>query len=158
MTYLYEYTINDVNIKVEYTFSTVADEIKVVDMWVDDKPHSVTWMGPEARAKMMTRLEDDMTNRMCGTTDDESYIYDHSIDTVDPDEPTDLPGVSEQDEFAEGGDYNGMELSEGVEFIPDLVDTEVDLERDMPGFEGTTSALEDLVDSVVGEPEFLGGR
>ena len=44
-------------------------------------------------------------------------VYDHSIDTIDPDEPTDLPG-----------------------------------------FEGTMEALEDLVDGVVGEPEFLGGR
>ena len=139
MTYLYEYTILDDNIKVEYTFSSVSDSIKVIDMWVDDKPHSINWMGPEARAKLMTRLEDDFTNRMCGTTDDESYI-------------------SEQDEYFEGGGYNGFELSEGVEFIPDLVDTEVDLERDMPGFDGTTDALEDLVDSVVGEPEFLGGR
>ena len=145
MTYLYEYTILDDNIKVEYVFSTVADGIKVIDMWVDDKPHSVNWMGPEARAKLMTRLEDDFTNRMCGTTDDESYI-------------------SEQDEYAEGGEYNGMELSEGVEFIPhaptaiDTVDTEVDLERDMPGCEGTMDALEDMVDNVIGEPEFLGGR
>ena len=145
MTYLYEYTILDDNIKVEYDFSTVADGIKDIDMWVDDKPHDVNWMSPEGRAKLMTRLENDFTNRMCGTTDDESYIYDHSIDTVDPDEPTDLPGVSEQDEFAEGGDYNGCE-------------TEVDLDRDMPGFEGTMDALEDMVDGVVGEPEYLGGR
>ena len=36
------------------------------------------------------------------------------------------------------------------------VDTEIDLDRDMPGFGGTMEALEDLVDSVVGEPEFLG--
>ena len=92
MTYLYEYTILDDNIKVEYTFSTVTDGIKVVDMWVDGKDHSVNWMSHEGRAKLMTRLEDDFTNRMCGTTDDESYIYDHSIDTIDPDEPTDLPG------------------------------------------------------------------
>ena len=110
MTYLYEYTILDDNIKVEYTFSTVTDGIKVVDMWVDDKPHSVNWMGPEARAKLMTRLEDDMTNRMCGTLDDVT------------------------------------------------VGTEIDLDRDMPGFEGTMDALEDMVDGVVGEPEFLGGR
>ena len=121
MTYLYEYTINDVNIKVEYTFSTVADKIKVIDMWVDDKPHSVNWMGPEARAKLMTRLEDDMTNRMCGTTDDESYM-----DNL---------------------------MTTGFD-----VDTEVDLDRDMPGFEGTWSELEDMVDNVVGEPEYLGGR
>ena len=119
MTYLFEYTINNDNVKVEYTFSTVADKIKVVDMWVDDKPHDVNWMGPEARAKLMARLENDFTNRMCGTTDDESYM-----DNL---------------------------MTTGFE-------TEVDLDRDMPGFEGTTDALEDLVDSVVGEPEFLGGR
>ena len=85
MTYLYEYTILDDNIKVEYTFSSVSDGIKVIDMWVDDKPHSVNWMGPEARAKLMARLDKDLENRICGT-------YDHSIDVIDPDEPTDLPG------------------------------------------------------------------
>ena len=95
MTYLYEYKILDDNIKVEYTFSNVADKIKVIDMWVDDKAHSVNWMSEEGKAKLMTRLEDDFTNRICGTTDDESYIYDHSIDTIDPDEPTDLPGGEE---------------------------------------------------------------
>ena len=36
------------------------------------------------------------------------------------------------------------------------VDTEIDLDRDVPGFGGTMDMLEDLVDSVVGEPEFLG--
>ena len=95
MTYLYEYKILDDLIQVEYTFSTVTDGIKVVDMWVDGKDHSVNWMSHEGRAKLMTRLEDDFTNRRCGTTDDESYIYDHSIDTVDPDAPTDLPGGEE---------------------------------------------------------------
>ena len=126
MTYLFEYTILDDNIKVEYTFSSVTDEIKVVDMWVDDKPHDVNWMSPEGRAKLMARLENDFTNRMCGTTDDESYM-DNLMTTGE---------VSEQDD----------------------VDTEVDLDRDIPGFEGTTDALEDLVDGIVGEPEFLGGR
>ena len=146
MTYLYEYTILDDNIKVEYTFSSVSDGIKVIDMWVDDKPHSVNWMGPEARAKLMARLENDFTNRMCGTTDDEPYIYDHSIDTVDPDEPTDLPGITVTD---------GFETTEEDE---EAFDTMIDLDRDMPGFEGTMDALEDMVDGVVGEPEFLGGR
>jgi hypothetical protein len=127
MTYLYEYTILDDNIKVEYTFSSVSDSIKVIDMWVDDKPHSINWMGPEARAKLMDRLEADMEDRMCGTLDDMTT------------------GVSEQDEYFEGGDYNGCE-------------TEVDLDRDMPGFEGTWVELEDMVDNHVGEPEFLGGR
>ena len=146
MTYLFEYTILDDNIKVEYTFSSVTDEIKVIDMWVDDKPHDVKWMSPEGRAKLMTRLENDFTNRMCGTTDDEPYIYDHSIDTVDPDEPTDLPGITVTD---------GFETTEEDE---EAFDTMIDLDRDMPGFEGTMDALEDMVDSVVGEPEFLGGR
>ena len=137
MTYLFEYTILDDNIKVEYTFSSVSDSIKVIDMWVDDKPHSIDWMGPEARAKLMTRLEDDMTNRMCGTNDDESYM-DNLLTTG-------FGEVSEQDEFTEGGGYNGCE-------------TEVDLDRDMPGFEGTWVELDDMVDNHVGEPEFLGGR
>ena len=137
MTYLYEYTILDDNIKVEYTFSSVSDSIKVIDMWVDDKPHSIDWMGPEARAKLMTRLEDDMTNRMCGTNDDESYM-DNLLTTG-------FGEVSEQDEFTEGGGYNGFE-------------TEVDLDRDMPGFEGTWVELDDMVDNHVGEPEYLGGR
>ena len=110
MTYLYEYTILDDNIKVEYTFSTVTDGIKVVDMWVDDKPHDVNWMSPEGRAKLMDRLEADMEDRMCGTLDDVT------------------------------------------------VGTEIDLDRDMPGFEGTWAELEDMVDNHVGEPEFLGGR
>jgi len=53
-------------------------------MWVDDKPHSVNWMGTEARAKLMGRLDKDLENRICGT-------YDHSIDVIDPDEP-EIPG------------------------------------------------------------------
>ena len=127
MTYLFEYTILDDNIKVEYTFSSVTDGIKVIDMWVDDKPHDVNWMSPEGRAKLMARLENDFTNRMCGTTDDEPYIT-----------ATDGFETTEEDEEA--------------------FDTMIDLDRDMPGFEGTMDALEDLVDGVVGEPEFLGGR
>ena len=137
MTYLFEYTILDDNIKVEYTFSSVSDSIKVIDMWVDDKPHSIDWMGPEARAKLMARLENDFTNRMCGTTDEESYM-DNLMTTG-------FGEVSEQDEFAEGGDYNGCE-------------TEVDLDRDMPGFEGTWVELDDMIDNHIGEPEYLGGR
>ena len=39
----------------------------------------------------MARLEDDFTNIICGT-------YDHSIDTIDPDEPSDLPGPISDEE------------------------------------------------------------
>ena len=85
MTYLYEYKILDDTIRVEYALSSVTESIKVIDMWVDDKPHDVNWMSPEGRAKLMARLDKDLENRICGT-------YDHSIDVIDPDEPTDLPG------------------------------------------------------------------
>ena len=74
MTYVHEYKILDNEVKVEYCFSAVSDEIKVVDMWVDGKEHQITWMGPEAREKLMARLEDDFTNRICGTHDDDSMI------------------------------------------------------------------------------------
>ena len=70
MTYLYEYVANGDTVKVEYCFSSVADEIKVVDMWVNDKFHRVNWMSHEGRDKLMARLEADMENRMCGTLDD----------------------------------------------------------------------------------------
>ncbi len=123
-------------------------------MWIDDKPHDVNWMSPEGRAKLMARLENDFTNRMCGTTDDESQLK-HFADAFHE------GGVSEQDEFAEGGDYNGITVTDGFETTEEdeeAFDTMIDLDRDMPGFEGTMDALEDMVDGVVGEPEFLGGR
>ena len=107
MTYVYEYVVGNDNVKVEYCHSSVSDSIKVVEMWVNGKFHRVNWMSPEGNKALMARLENDMTDRMCGT-----------------------------------GNY----------------DSEIDLDRDMPGFEGTMDALEDMVDGVVGEPEFLGGR
>ena len=70
MTYLYEYVANGDTVKVEYCFSSVADEIKVVDMWVNDKFHRVNWMSHEGRDKLMARLEADMEDRMCGNIDD----------------------------------------------------------------------------------------
>ena len=74
MTYVHEYVVGNDNVKVEYCFSSVTDEIKVVDMWVNNKFHRVNWMSHEGRDKLMARLEDDMTNRMCGTHDDDSMI------------------------------------------------------------------------------------
>ena len=70
MTYVYEYTVNEDNVKVEYCFSSVSDEIKVVEMWVNGKFHRTNWMSHEGRALLMARLELDMENRMCGTLDD----------------------------------------------------------------------------------------
>ena len=74
MTYLYEYQVQGDTVKVEYCFSAVSDSIKVVDMWVNGKFHRVNWMAHEGRDKLMARLEDDMTTRMCGTPDDDSMI------------------------------------------------------------------------------------
>ena len=74
MTYIHEYKILDNEVKVEYCFSAVSDEIKVVDMWIDGKEHKITWMSHEGRDKLMARLEDDFTNRICGTHDDDSMI------------------------------------------------------------------------------------
>ena len=97
MTYIHEYKILDNEVKVEYCFSAVSDEIKVVDMWIDGKEHKINWMSHEGREKLMTRLEDDFTNRVCGTHDDDSMI-----------EP-----------------FMRTLMEQGVE-------TEVDLERDVP--------------------------
>ena len=74
MTYLYEYQVQGDTVRVEYCFSAVSESIKVVDMWVNGKFHRVNWMSHEGRDKLMARLEDDMTNRMCGTHDDDSMI------------------------------------------------------------------------------------
>ena len=54
--------------------ASFGDSIKVVDMSVNGKYHRVNWMSHEGRDKLMARLEDDMTTRMCGTPDDDSMI------------------------------------------------------------------------------------
>jgi hypothetical protein len=119
MTYVYEYQIQGDTVKVEYCFSSISDSIKVVEMWVNGKYHRVNWMSHEGREKLMTRLEDDMTNRMCGTPDDDSMI-----------EP-----------FMRA---NNMFDEDEVDVITDHIDTEIDLDRDMPGFEGTWDNLKQV--------------
>ena len=111
MTYVYEYVVGNDNVKVEYCHSSITDSIKVVDMWVNGKFHRTTWMSHEGRDKLMTRLEDDMTNRMCGTMDDDSMI-----------EP-----------FMKA---NNMFDEDEVDVITDHINTEVDLDRDLPSFVG----------------------
>ena len=120
MTYVYEYQIQGDTVKVEYCFSSISDSIKVVEMWVNGKYHRVNWMSHEGRDRLMTRLEDDMTNRMCGTSDDDSMI-----------EP-----------FMRA---NNMFDEDEVDVITDHIDTEIDLDRDIPGFEGTMDELDHLV-------------
>ena len=67
MTYVYEYVVGNDNVKVEYCHSSVSDSIKVVEMWVNGKVHRVNWMSDAGRDKLMTALDKDMTDRMCGT-------------------------------------------------------------------------------------------
>ena len=43
MTYVYEYSTGESEVKVEYVYSTVSEDIKVVDMWVDGKYHRTNW-------------------------------------------------------------------------------------------------------------------
>ena len=82
MTYVYDYTVNNDSVKVEYCHSSVTDSIKVVDMWVNGKFHRTNWMSPEGKAKLMQRLENDMTDRMCGTVSTEIDL-DRDVITID---------------------------------------------------------------------------
>ena len=77
MTYVYEYVVGNDNVKVEYVHSSITDAIKVVDMWVNGKFHRTNWMSPEGKASLMGRLENDMTDRMCGTGE---YISEMDLD------------------------------------------------------------------------------
>ena len=80
MTYVYEYNVNEDNVKVEYCFSAVSEAIKVVDMWVNEMFHRTNWMSPEGKASLMDRLDKDMENRMCGTVDDMMVSTDIDLD------------------------------------------------------------------------------
>ena len=83
MTYVYQKKtygggVTDVPtiVKVEYVLSSITNQIKVVDMWVDGKYHRLNWMSKEGQASLMEDLENDMTNRMCGTSGptEEDYL------------------------------------------------------------------------------------
>ena len=66
MTYVFETTIADKAVVVEYTLSSVTGLIKVVDMTVDGKFHRLNWMSKEGQASLMEDLERD-------------YLDNHSI-------------------------------------------------------------------------------
>jgi len=70
---------------VEYCYSSVSDGIKIVEMWrvgenefgeVGTHFHRFNWMSKEGQASLMEDLENDMTNRMCGTSgpSEEDYL------------------------------------------------------------------------------------
>ena len=67
MTYVYETTMGGKTLVVEYVHSSVTDSIKVVDMTADGKFHRLNWMNDYGRNKLLAELEEDLTDRMCGT-------------------------------------------------------------------------------------------
>ena len=75
MTYVFEYTTGESEVKVEYVYSTVSDSIKVVDIWVNGKFHRVNWMSKEGKALLMARLEHDFANRVSETEVDRSHSW-----------------------------------------------------------------------------------
>ena len=46
-------------VKVEYVLSSITNQIKVVDMWVDGKYHRLNWMSKEGQANLLDELEND---------------------------------------------------------------------------------------------------
>ena len=69
MTYVYETKMGGKDLVVEYVHSSVTDSIKVVDMTADGKFHRLNWMNDYGRNKLLAELEDDLTDRICGTGD-----------------------------------------------------------------------------------------
>ena len=68
---------------VEYVISSVSNEIKVVEMTriganeygeIGENFHRFNWMSESAQVALMEDLENDFTNRICGTTADEMYM------------------------------------------------------------------------------------
>jgi len=93
MTYVYEYVVGNDNVKVEYCHSSISDEIKVVDMWVNGKFHRTNWVSPEGNKALMARLEKDMEDRMCGTLDDMTVGGYNGFDT-ELDLDRDIPEIA----------------------------------------------------------------
>ena len=69
MTYVYETKMGGKTLVVEYVHSSVTDSIKVVDMTWGGKFHRLNWMNDYGRTKLLAELEDDLTDRICGTGD-----------------------------------------------------------------------------------------
>ena len=49
---------------IEYTMSSVTNELKVIDMTVDGKYHRTSWMSPEGVSWLMELLMDDYSDKV----------------------------------------------------------------------------------------------
>ena len=90
MTYVFEKTFGKFDsstnfegnkLIVEYCFSSVDECIKIVEMTriganeygeIGENFHRFNWMSESAQVALMEDLENDFTNRICGTMEDES--------------------------------------------------------------------------------------
>ena len=73
-------TSRETNSLLSIAYSSVSDGIKIVEMWRVDSEgthfHRFNWMSKEGQSSLMEDLENDMTNRMCGTSvpSEEDYL------------------------------------------------------------------------------------
>ena len=49
---------------IEYIMSSVTNELKVVDMTIDGKPHQTSWMSPEGVSWLMGLLMEDYSDKV----------------------------------------------------------------------------------------------
>ena len=63
MTFVFKKEMKLATLKVEYVMSSITKEIKVVDMWYDDKPSKISYMSDENRLNLMDELERDYLDK-----------------------------------------------------------------------------------------------
>ena len=57
MSYVYNWKLSGGRtMVVEYCYSTVTNDLKVVDMWLDGKFHSWSWVPQEGRSELLPLL------------------------------------------------------------------------------------------------------
>ena len=63
MTYIFEKEMLLAPLKVEYTVSSITNEIKIVEMWYAGKPTKLSYMSDESRLELMDELERDYLDK-----------------------------------------------------------------------------------------------
>ena len=57
MTYIFEKEMLLAPLKVEYTVSSITNEIKIVEMWYADKPTKLSYMSEEKQVALLEELQ-----------------------------------------------------------------------------------------------------
>ena len=63
MTYIFEKEMLLAPLKVEYTVSSITNEIKIVEMWYAGKPTKLSYMSNETALELMDELERDYLDK-----------------------------------------------------------------------------------------------